>query len=164
MTFTLTQLQAEQRPWVKHNFGDRPSWMPLSGLSEEYGELLEAETREDRLDATGDIIIFLCDYCSSQGLELQELQAATVNQCGTLGDIESIGVYIGRLHHHHLKREQGIRGTKEEHEANIRDWVAFLWWAIDEYCYTAFNEDAFWIAKETWYKVKQRDWTKDKKS
>lgn len=31
----LKQLQEEQQPWVKHNFGDRPSWHPLLGIMEE---------------------------------------------------------------------------------------------------------------------------------
>ena len=33
MTFSFAQLQAEQAPWVEHNFGDRPSWMPLLGIA-----------------------------------------------------------------------------------------------------------------------------------
>lgn len=85
----LRQLQDEQRPWVKHNFGDRPSWMPLLGIMEELGELAHAHlkmaqgirTSEDHLakakDAVGDIVVFLADYCSAMGFDLETLVEET---------------------------------------------------------------------------------------
>lgn len=42
----LRKLQEEQKPWVKHNFGDRPSWMPLLGAVEELGELAHAHLKK----------------------------------------------------------------------------------------------------------------------
>ncbi|KKL69661.1 hypothetical protein LCGC14_2112650, partial [marine sediment metagenome] len=83
-TFTLRQLQEEQRPWVQHNFGDRPDWMPLLGVMEELGELAHAHikqaqgirTREDHdangQDAVADVVIFLADYCSARGWDLHD--------------------------------------------------------------------------------------------
>lgn len=85
----LRKLQDEQRPWVKHNFGDRPSWMPLLGIMEELGELAHAHlkqaqgirTSEDHeamaKDAVADIVIFLADYCSSRGFDLEALVTET---------------------------------------------------------------------------------------
>ncbi len=67
---TLRKLQEEQKPWVIHNFGDRPSWMPLLGLMEELGELAHAHLKEaqgirleenhieNAKDAVADIVIF----------------------------------------------------------------------------------------------------------
>ena len=42
MTFSLQQLQEEQVPWVKHNFGDRAAYQPLLGMTEELGEFCYA--------------------------------------------------------------------------------------------------------------------------
>lgn len=85
----LRKLQDEQRPWVQHNFGDRPSWMPLLGVMEEVGELAHAHlkkaqgirTNEDHdakaADAVADIVIFLADYCSTVGIDLESVVLET---------------------------------------------------------------------------------------
>ena len=85
----MRKIQEEQAPWVKHNFGDRPSYWPLLGVVEEIGELchahLKAEqgirTDEDhaamKADAVGDIVIFLADYCSAEGIDLQSVVEET---------------------------------------------------------------------------------------
>lgn len=79
-TFTLRQLQTEQRAWAQHNFPGRDPWQPLLGVVEEVGELshahLKAEqgirTNQDhaaaKIDAIGDIVIYLADYCSANGI------------------------------------------------------------------------------------------------
>ena len=77
-------VQVEQKPWITHNFGDRPAWMPLVGVMEELGELAhyflkmaqgirgtEKEHRAGIKDAVADIVIFLCDFCTSQGIDLE---------------------------------------------------------------------------------------------
>ena len=67
---------------------------------------------------------------------------------------------VGELAHAYLKMEQGIRGTREEHVAAMRDAVGdtcvFLMdlcnqmgWQMDE------------IIQETWDHVKKRNWTED---
>lgn len=88
----LRRVQDEQRPWVKHNFGDRPSWMPLLGVMEELGELAHAHlkreqgirTNEDHdakaRDAVADIVIFLADYCSATGIDLESVVLETWEQ------------------------------------------------------------------------------------
>lgn len=85
----LRNLQNEQRPWVKHNFGDRPSWMPLLGIVEELGELAHAHLKQAQgirrqenheelaKDAVADIVIFLADYCSARGFDLEQLVSDT---------------------------------------------------------------------------------------
>jgi len=85
----LKKLQDEQRPWVAYNFGDRPSWMPLLGVVEELGELAHAYLKraqgirtsenhtENAKDAVADIVIFLADYCSAEGFDLEAIVQET---------------------------------------------------------------------------------------
>lgn len=68
---------------------------------------------------------------------------------------------LGELAHALLKKEQGIRGTAEEHDAAAKDAVG------DLIIYTAdFCERRGWklqeIVKTVWDVVKGRDWTKNK--
>lgn len=88
----LNKLQEEQKDWIKHNFGDRPSWMPLLGAVEELGELAHAHLKqaqgirvtenhfENKKDAVADIIIYLADYCSAEGINLHEVVENTWNE------------------------------------------------------------------------------------
>ena len=85
----LRRLQAEQVPWIKHNFGDRPSWMPLLGAVEELGELAHAHLKQAQgirvsedhdakaKDAIADVVIFLADYCTARGFDLESLVMET---------------------------------------------------------------------------------------
>jgi NTP pyrophosphatase (non-canonical NTP hydrolase) len=100
---SLAQLQAEQRPWVEHNFPGREPYYPLLGAIEELGELCHA----------------------------------------------------------HLKQLQGIRGTSEEHQTAKADAVGDAIIFLADYC-TANGIDLQQAVEETWGKVKQRDWQKDK--
>lgn len=80
---TLRRLQDEVGEWSRENFGDQPSYRPLLGAVEEVGELAHAHlkreqgirTNEDhrrkQLDAIGDIVIYLADYCSREGICLR---------------------------------------------------------------------------------------------
>lgn len=82
---TFRQLQEEQRPWVQRNFGEHPSWHPLLGAVEELGELAHAHLKEaegirtnedheeNAKDAVADVIIYLADYCTSRGFDLQQI-------------------------------------------------------------------------------------------
>ena len=68
---TIKQIQQEQKAWVRHNFGDRPSWQPLLGVAEELGELSHAHLKHvqgirvnenhtaKKKDAIGDLVIYL---------------------------------------------------------------------------------------------------------
>jgi len=85
----LRKLQEEQRPWVLHNFGNRPSWMPLLGAVEELGELAHAHLKaaqgirlgenhqEAAKDAVADIVIYLADYCSAEGYDFESIVTET---------------------------------------------------------------------------------------
>jgi NTP pyrophosphatase (non-canonical NTP hydrolase) len=91
--WSLAQLQEEQQVWSQKNFGDQPADNPFIGLVEEVGELGhgylkmkqgirgDAEThREEMKDAVGDIVIYLSDFCSRTGINLQEAVRETWDQ------------------------------------------------------------------------------------
>lgn len=87
---TLKQLQDEQRAWVAHNFPGREPFYPLLGAVEELGELAHAhlkglqgirgtpeEHHAAKVDAIADTIIFLADYASANGIDLQDAVEST---------------------------------------------------------------------------------------
>lgn len=69
---------------------------------------------------------------------------------------------IGELAHAHLKNEQRIRGTPEEHFAAKKDAVADVVIYLCHYCrLNGFSiADAVDVA---WTEVKRRDWIKNNK-
>lgn len=82
---TLQDVQEDQRAWVKHNFGERPAWMPIMGAMEELGELAHSFLKKEQgikgtpeqhdadiRDALADIVIFLCDAASALGVDLDD--------------------------------------------------------------------------------------------
>lgn len=84
MSFSLRQMQAEQRAWVAHNFPDSVPHQPLLGAMEELGELAHAHLKAEqgirgdaaehhlnKVDAIGDIVIYLADYCTKAGIDLE---------------------------------------------------------------------------------------------
>lgn len=83
-TMTFTRLQKEQAEWALKNFGDAPSHQPLLGVGEEVGELMHAHLKSeqkirinqdhmaDKKDAIGDIVIYLADYCTREGISLNK--------------------------------------------------------------------------------------------
>lgn len=88
---TFAALQDQQAEWLaRQPFGDGPSWHPLLGVGEEVGELNHAHLkgvqgiRESSLarkaDAVGDIVIYLADYCTREGIDFQAAVESTWNQ------------------------------------------------------------------------------------
>lgn len=73
-----------------------------------------------------------------------------------LGAVEE----LGELAHAHLKQEQGIRGTKAEHQEKKIDAVADVIIFLADYC-TANDIDLHEAVEGTWEKVKKRDWKND---
>lgn len=67
---------------------------------------------------------------------------------------------LGELAHAHLKAAQGIR-RDEDHEAGARDAVGDIIIYVADYC-NAAGLDLEEIVGETWAKVKQRDWRKER--
>lgn len=85
----LNKVQSELNIWVSNNFGDRPAYHPLLGIGEELGELNHAflkkeqgiRTNEDHdsamVDAVGDILIYLLDFCNAMGYNANNILETT---------------------------------------------------------------------------------------
>src|SRR5260370_35804177 len=82
---TLKELQQEVAIWADKNFKYRERHQQLLGVIEEVGELAHAhlkneqrirgqedilKTAADKIDAIGDIVIYLADYCNTNDLNL----------------------------------------------------------------------------------------------
>ena len=67
---------------------------------------------------------------------------------------------VGELSHAHLKEAQGIRGTKEEHEAEAKDAIGDIIIYIADYCHLR-KFDLEDIIDSTWKEVQKRDWKKN---
>lgn len=79
-------IQEEVASWSEENFGDQPAINPLLGVGEEYGELIHSVLkqrqgirlnedgvgREAEMDAVGDIVIYLMDFCARRGLDFAD--------------------------------------------------------------------------------------------
>ena len=79
----FNQVQAEVGAWSEMNFGDQPSYKLLLGVVEEVGELshcvlkqsqgirMTEDHKEGIVDAVGDIVIYLMDFCCRENLSLE---------------------------------------------------------------------------------------------
>jgi hypothetical protein len=134
--------------------------------------------RAETLDAISDMIIFVCDFCNKSGYSMHALLRNKGHDCVAFSDlqeiapmraeiasrteaIDSLGIEIGRLAHHHLKGIQGIRGTTWEHRLAERDAVAGI--LIGLACLTFHLGECLDDAVEkTWATVKKRDWSNNR--
>jgi len=79
------RLQNEVGEWSVEQFGEsQPDLYPLLGVSEEYGELVHSVLKRKQgirledddvgesaeIDAVGDMIVYLADFCERRGLDL----------------------------------------------------------------------------------------------
>lgn len=91
----MYQIQSEQEAWAERNFGakeERDADDPLIGIAEELGELCHAHlknkqgirTNEDhhrnKIDAIGDMLIYMLDYCNLHGICMEEALQNTWNE------------------------------------------------------------------------------------
>lgn len=70
------------------------------------------------------------------------------------------GEELGELYHSYLKMYQGIRGSKENHIAGMKDAVGDVMIYLANFC-GLMGWDLGSIARETWAEVRQRDWVKN---
>jgi NTP pyrophosphatase (non-canonical NTP hydrolase) len=92
--FSLKDYQERHDKWQKHNFGGKhgSGYRPLLGVVEEVGELAHAHLKAEqgirnnenheanKKDAVADIIIYLSDYCTGQGIDLEKTLKETWDQ------------------------------------------------------------------------------------
>jgi NTP pyrophosphatase (non-canonical NTP hydrolase) len=77
----IDKFQIEIRLWNEHNFQDKKPYQSLLGVGEEAGELMHAhlkaeqgirgtpeEHRAAKMDAIGDLLIYLFDYANQEGI------------------------------------------------------------------------------------------------
>jgi len=161
---TFKQLQAEHKIWVTRNFGNQPAHLPTLGLCEEYGELLAAQSIAEIQDAVADIVIFLTDLCSTVGLDMSYLRIddETFSYSTTVNALErNMGIFIGKIAHHYLKREQGIRGSAAHHDNQIAVNVQKLLATLKVYSKLS-GFDFMQNITKVWAQVSKRDWTKER--
>lgn len=101
---SLREIQQEIGEWSRRNFGDQVSkstgqtlgsLCPLLGIQEELGELChvvlkrhqgirgyddDAKYQAERDDAMADIMVYLCDYASREGVDLEAVLTMTWNK------------------------------------------------------------------------------------
>ena len=90
---SFDQLQRETAVWQHRNFPSSKPHHPLLGLVEEVGELSHAHLKQEqgirgtvesyrskKIDAVGDIVIFLANYCTQQGLSFEECVLSAWNE------------------------------------------------------------------------------------
>lgn len=93
----LKTIQDEQCEWALSNFGTRDpvehSDHALFGIMEELGELAHAHLKSkqgirgtpeeleiEAKDAVGDVLIFMLDYCTARGWDMQTILEETWQQ------------------------------------------------------------------------------------
>lgn len=172
----LRDIQKQVGHWSQNNFGtqlakygsfagvDLLELAPLMGLCEEVGELAEATTAADALDALGDVGIYLMDYCSRAGVDIVDVVATTgVDPKWYMGPpaVNHISAAVAMLQRAHLKQAQGIRGFDDlavfvnaQHMA-----IAVLWVALNRCTELVELKDYTTdILQPVARKVLKRDW------
>lgn len=152
--FTFRQLQEEMLPWQQHNFPTSPVWAPLTGITEEFGELCDAEDDDQSLDAVCDMVIYLADYCNRSKLVLR---ARDIEHWS----IVDIGAAVGRLAHYHLKGEQGIRYSPEQVMGYKQEVVERIMGLLTRFVLETQGLVLLPKVEQVWAKVRQRDWQKN---
>lgn len=155
----LERLQKEQAEWSRRNFGNNPRIFPILGLIEELYEFNDAFHRrdeEDLKDAIGDIVIYMSDACTRYGWNLSLLYRSRENAANVRHSVSQIQ---GKLAHHALKLEQGIR-KKVDHEKELTQLMRYILFDVSAIC-TTLGEGFQNVVSKTWDRVSKRDWVKN---
>lgn len=124
---TLDELQEKLRAWADYNFPNALPYQPLLGVGEEVGELVEATV------------------------------AADADAPASIASLFGLVAALGRLNHAHLKADQGIRGTPEQHRAAKMDSIGDILIYMADYCnkhHLSMRE----CLEMAWAAIKDRDW------
>jgi len=87
----IRELQDQHKEWVDHNFPHQMPHQPLLGIVEEVGELSHVHLKAEqgirrlggdngfnlRVDALGDIFIYMLSYANSNHIDLEEAITST---------------------------------------------------------------------------------------
>lgn len=155
----LSVIQAEQGPWIAHNFGDkRPDkcdhmWQSFAGIVEEFGELDAGANTEEVIDAIGDAMIFAIDYATAMGWNFEEDIWRKLEHSTNPKPMHWLSV-IARSN---LKIAQGIRGSVDIHKDRALVAMRKLVWILNTEA-TIVGTTAANIAWNVWSEVRKRDW------
>lgn len=153
----LAQLQKESKVWVDKNFAPRPAHHPLLGIVEEIGELEEARTKDEVIDAVADATIFMADLCNEMKFDLATLYEEALDVLVRTAKRKPLAGSMGRLCHAFLKKQQGIRGTPQEHDFAMRASLVEI--LVSMLAVARAHEFYFLEAVQTtWDQVKDRVW------
>ncbi len=169
---SLDDLQTAVKEWSNENFGPQESkaritrytdtvhnvvreaplrlgeLAPLLGIGEEIGEYDDATAADnltEQCDALADILIYLCDFASRDGLTLRH---AAMREALFAERPPSLSSCYGRLAHCVLKRHQGIRGFQDlkvynlERDKAIHALIARLCLNLSECHDTVYSSDS----------------------
>lgn len=164
---TFETIQTEMVSWQEHNFPGRPGWIPLMGMVEEIGELVEASLVHDEkevLDAIGDVCIYLADYCNERQFNMSELwielhKTITSYHWKSSWQV-GLQIEIGKLAHAHIKEFQQIR-MHENHPEQAKKAITAILFYLDRVA-QLYQTVVETVALDTWQKVRQRDWQKNR--
>lgn len=164
----FSTLQEEVGEWSQENFPDQPDVNPYIGSSEEMGELasridLTTSPNQEELDAVGDILVYLADFCYIRGLDYQgaydRSQSFEVEHDDLFREWLSCR---GELSRSVLKQRQGIRMNEDRvgQEAEQKALAKMLC------CLEHFTENRGYSLEDcidvAWYdEVIDREWNSD---
>lgn len=170
--------QDECAVWATANYprSNGKPYHPKIGITEELGELAEAIEKKDRdkaLDAVADVAIYALDFMSKEGLwracDVFALALdSSKNDAVDLDEESSVFLQLmklnGRLSHHWLKRDQGIR-KNEDHVAGMRDalvGILSLCWDVHDDVREVETQTYPETIHRVWQRVvSKRNWIKN---
>lgn len=123
------KLFEDVKAWSEEVFGSEPAIWRCLGIVEELGELVDAETEEDRIDALADAGIFTFDLAARSGIEADELLLDEPMELDASIGRSHLQSAIGSVAQVLLKTAQGIRGMDNEaaaREALVKALVVFF--------------------------------------
>jgi len=160
-TELLETVQQEAAAWSRKNFPGQAPHHPLLGMVEEAGELWDAASSEDQLDALADVMIFAINLCTQLEINVAEVWAAreVFTAIGSRWHSQALSSAIGRIAHCYLKREQGIRGSQAEHLRGLREAMSRVFAVLEARAQT-LGGDLVPVVFRIWREVVQpRSWS-----
>jgi hypothetical protein len=166
---TLDHIQEEHAEWSRRNFGDNISKVTggnlgsipaVLGIIEEFGEWAAAkDLSDDEEDGCGDIIIFVCDFCTREGIKLSLLWPQAIAAAEHKFDhVMYASDATGKLAHVVLKRHQGVRGFADDAKYVLRRNEALVGILAYLIHYYEDSQEVIRNLDKTWAKVKQRNY------
>lgn len=174
MADAFEKIAKEHKVWSLKNFGEQKTIEPILGLWEEFGELSHAHLksiqgirrnenhREMKIDAVGDIAIYLINLCNITCADIRKGIACAVSATKYIGPQDAFNIM--------LDLSQNIAGISLTIKRVPYDPIAMTR-CIEEYAgfiifwLAAYSEkegfDFLHSIQTTWDSVKNRDWTKN---